>query len=210
MLEERLEDAIAEAESRVDELFAPVFQPAFDDLDNLLAEYRFTGFSEYFRYIEALGDPALELDAVVWAHLVQVRDGESGRASKCRDAEPATFDQLAEAVPFGSDDDFGETLLDDQVHRRRVDLCADRLREQFKILDEQHDELIDAARHGRPDDVPHLVAQIRHTVTAMTRTRALWMRHLAHCWPPGLDRSPEDVLAAYATTNAFAEYQDAV
>lgn len=209
-LEQRLEDAIADAEAETANWLDPIFKPAFHDLDLLLAEYRFTAFREYFRCFEALDDQEFELAVRLWAHLVKVCEGETGDAVEVRTAEPVTLAELKMAIPADAEDDRGNPFPDDPANLIRVDHCADRLRDQFELLQEQYEELRAAAEHGRVDSVSYLTAQMRKTVAAMRRTRALWMRHLAYCWPPGLDRYPEDVEAAYATSNAFTDFMDAV
>jgi hypothetical protein len=208
-LKSRLHEAIADAEGWTAEPFKPIFESDPFDLDILLSEYRFTELTRFFANFDGLTDSSLEAEATLWAGLVAVRDGVRTVPVTDKRAEPVSLEAIEAEYPLGAEDEDGDWIPDDVVHRHRVDFCGEHLRRQLSVLEEQKYSLLSAAGGGDRSSVPMLAWRIQETVEVMRRTRALWMRHLAYCWPPGLGHDPEDMASAYDEPNAFAPFMDA-
>lgn len=208
-LAERLEDAIAEAETDVRETAQAATESNTWTLGDCLSEHKPATVGKWIDRVQALTTIGFHTRAIAWSELIALRDGAEPADSNIDEAPVLTLADLEKEYPFEGIDEITEEERDpDEVCRERVGECHRVLEIQPSYLGDQVDHLTSAAEVGNTYQVAVALAVIGRTASAMARAYGLWMRHLEPIWSPPV-AAPDDIAAEYGDWSAFAAFVNA-
>jgi hypothetical protein len=209
-LTERLDETIDWMEHHVHETLRASLESDTWTLGDYLCEQKFTAAGEWIGRVNLLSKDRFHADAMRWAALVALRDGDGNTERRSMKAPVVTLEALEQEFPFEGIDEITDEELDpDIVRQERLGECIRAMENQLACLSLQGDELTSAASAGDVENAVAALNEISETAAAMSRAYRVWMRHLEPIWPQYNHVEPEDVDAAFGENSAFIAYRDA-